>query len=87
MVAVKTPMFQGYFVAYQSWETGVLNRGDIFIEEFDENWNLIKKTQVTNISSYQDSPSLCHVRRGQVDYLIVAYVSDETGNFDILFRF
>jgi hypothetical protein len=83
LIVVDTGMFQGYFLAYQSWETGDAYNGDIFVEKYDNNWNLLKRVQATNLPSYQDSPSLALVFDGYNYYLKLAYVSDETGNYDI----
>jgi hypothetical protein len=83
LIVVDSGVFQGYFLAYQSWETGDAYNGDIFVEKYDRNWNLLKRVQATNLPSYQDSPSLALVFDGYNYYLKLAYVSTETGNYDI----
>jgi subtilase family serine protease len=83
ILVADTSVFQGYFVAYQSWETGDAYNGDIFVEKYDRNWNLLKRVQATNLPSYQDSPSIALVFDGYNYYLKLAYVSTETGNYDI----
>jgi outer membrane protein assembly factor BamB len=83
LIVVNNQVFQGYFLAYQSWQTGIANNGDIFVEKYDTNWNLLTRVQATNLASYQDSPSLALVFNGTGYLLELAYVSTETGNWNI----
>jgi hypothetical protein len=78
IIVVNNLVFQGYFLAYQSWETGTNGNGDVFVEKYDTNWNLLTRVQATNLNSYQDSPSLALVFDGSAYYLKLAYVSTET---------
>ena len=71
-----------HYVAYQSWETGESYEGDIFVKKFDSNWNEIRKIQITNDISHQDSPSLAFANN---KYNVV-YLSNETGNWDIFVK-
>jgi len=68
-----------FYLAYQSWESGPGNGGDIFVTRFDDTWRPISTVQVTRDRSYQDRPSL--ITAGGRLYL--AFVSEETGNLDI----
>ena len=71
-----------FYVAYQSWETGYSYNGDIFVKKFNPDWNEVKKIQITNDQSYQDSPSLVFANN-KYD---VVYASNETGNWDIFVK-
>jgi hypothetical protein len=81
LIFVNNSVFQGYFLAYQSWETGTANNGDIFVEKYDTNWNLKARVQATSLPSYQDSPSLAVVSIGTGYYLELAYTSSEIGGY------
>jgi outer membrane protein assembly factor BamB len=78
LLVVNNGVFQGYFLAYQSWETGTANNGDIFVEKYDKGWNLLTRVQATSLPSYQDSPSLALIFDGTGYLLELAYVSTET---------
>ena len=71
-----------FYLAYQSWDTGSDNGGDIFVSRFDSNWNLVDRVQVTDLKTYQDHPSITF--DGANFY--VAYVSRETGNLEIFVK-
>jgi hypothetical protein len=71
-----------FYLAYQSWDTGSDNGGDIFVSRFDSNWNLIDRVQVTDITTYQDHPSIAFDGAN----FHVAYVSKETGNLEIFVK-
>ena len=72
-----------YYLSYQSWEDGKNHKGEIYIEQFDKNWNSLKRVRVTNNSLYDDSPSMI-----VVDNLIyLAYVTEvSNGNYDIFIK-
>jgi hypothetical protein len=72
----------GYLLAYQSWETGSLYSGDIFMKRFDPRWAQLQKVAATGDSAYQDTPSVIF----SDGYYYVAYVSDEMGNWDIFVK-
>ncbi|MCP1392840.1 MAG: hypothetical protein J5I35_08790 [Methanothrix harundinacea] len=72
----------GYLLAYQSWETGSLYSGDIFMKRFDPRWAQLQKVAATDDPAYQDTPSAIF----SDGYYYVAYVSDETGNWDIFVK-
>jgi hypothetical protein len=71
-----------FLLAYQSWDTGSDNGGDIFISRFDQNWNLIDRVQVTDLKSYQDHPSITF---DGVNFY-AAYVSRETGSLEVFVK-
>jgi len=72
----------GHLLAYQSWETGALYSGDIFLKKFDLGWRQIDKVQATGDPAYQDTPSAIYAD----GYYYVAYVSDEMGSWDIFVK-
>jgi|GEM_PF-1216156 len=69
----------GYLLAYQSWENGQGNLGDIRLQKFGPSWTAIKSIWAANNNAYQDSPSVLFA--GGSYYL--AYMSEEKGNMDI----
>ena len=72
-----------YYLAYQSWEDGKSHRGEIYIEQFDKDWNSLKRVRVTNNSLYDDSPSLIVVD----NLLYLAHVTEiSNGNYDIFVK-
>ena len=71
-----------FYLAYQSWERGTVYGGDVFVTQFDSNWNPIKTVWATTEPSYQDSPSLTYANGN----FYVAYASEETGNLDIFVK-
>jgi hypothetical protein len=71
-----------FFLAYQSWDTGLDNGGDIFITRFDQNWKQISNVQLTAQKSYQDHPSIAFANGA----FYVAYASREKGNLDIFVK-
>ena len=72
-----------YYLAYQSWEDGRIHKGEIYIEQFDKNWNSLKRVRLTNNSLYDDSPYLIVVD----DLIYLAYVTEiSNGNYDIFVK-
>jgi len=69
----------GYLMAYQSWENGQGNLGDIRLQKFDPTWKILKSVWTASNPAYQDAPSV--LMTGGFNY--VTYVSGETGNLDI----
>jgi hypothetical protein len=72
----------GYLMAYQSWDLGPSNNGDIFLQKFDPLWGSMGNLWTTNDTAYQDSPSA--ISSG--GYYYVAYVSNETGNMNVFLK-
>jgi hypothetical protein len=68
-----------FYLAYQSWDTGTDQGGDIFLTRYDQNWKPLATAQLTDQRSYQDRPSLAYAEGS----IYLAYVSRETGNLDI----
>jgi len=72
----------GYLLAYQSWELGRSNQGDVVLQKFDLNWNMQKSVWVARSRAYEDSPTLVSSK----GYYYVAYVSSEPGNKEIFVK-
>jgi hypothetical protein len=72
----------GYLLAYQSWELGRGNQGDVVLQKFDLNWNMQKSIWVARSQAYEDSPSIVSSQ----GYYYVAYVSSEPGNKEIFVK-
>ena len=72
----------GYLLAYQSWELGRSNQGDVVLQKFDLNWNMQKNVWVARSRAYEDSPTLVSSK----GYYYVAYVSSEPGNKEIFVK-
>ena len=72
----------GYLMAYQSWDLGSSNNGDIFLQKFDPLWGSTRNVWATNDTAYQDSPSVIF----SGGYYYLAYVSNETGNMNIFLK-
>jgi hypothetical protein len=71
-----------YLLAYQSWELGRSNQGDIVLQKFDLNWNMQKSVWVARSRAYEDSPTLISSK----GYYYVAYVSAEPGVREIFVK-
>jgi hypothetical protein len=69
----------GFVLAYQSWDSGPFNGGDIYVTKFDSRWNPLKTVALTGKSSYQDRPSIVYASGN----LYVAYLSEESGTLDV----
>ncbi|NPV62029.1 MAG: hypothetical protein HPY61_05255 [Methanotrichaceae archaeon] len=72
----------GFLMAYQSWEKGTGNQGDVTMQKFDPAWSSLKNVWVASDKAYQDSPSLVFSQ----GYYYLAYVSGETGSRDIFLK-
>jgi len=76
-----TETYQGFSLACQSWELGEASNGDIFVSHFDKVFRQHDKIHITRDKYYQDSPSITSETMHRPAY--VAYVSNETGNWNI----
>lgn len=84
-----SPFYQGFLLVYQSWETGLRSNGDIFVKQYYLNWTEICTLQITCDSFYQDRPSVIqktHFEKNSDNPCYIAYVSNETGNWDIMLQ-
>jgi len=72
----------GFLMAYQSWEQGSGNQGDIALQKFDPAWSKLKNLWVSSAKAYEDSPSLIYSQ----GYYYLAYVSAEKGSRDIFVK-
>jgi len=72
----------GYLMAYQSWELGSANQGDVLLQKFDRAWNKQKSVWVANSKANESAPALASVAGD----FYVAYVSTEAGSRDIFVK-